>query len=381
MTELAARPIERRIELDIAREQLLKQHPRADGSFGRPIAPFRIGPMANPIRMRRGAARTPFIICSPIAGVRRRKSTPSSPTIRTASSRIACAWRSSFATTIAPPRPRSRRASPPSRRRARARAIARAAMRPPPVFGSRVNPLALSRPTAPSSPSSRSTVSRSPWPTRWIFALVIGACCATASRERSGSWDSAMPGYAAILAMYAFGLEENGAYRHAERLARRALTIEPGLAPAIHVLAHVMEMQGAATRRARLSRGERSGLGRRQRLFDPPRLAPRAVPSAIERCCGRAGGLRRADRGSILAQPCSARRCFGIAVAAAASEHRSRRTLAPARRSVGEGAADAGAAVLHRACGDGLRRHRTARKRRRACWQPCRLSISAKRRG
>jgi hypothetical protein len=59
-------------------------------------------------------------------------------------------------------------------------------------------------------------------------------------------WDSAMPGYAAILAMYAFGLEENGAYRHAERLARRALAFEPGLAPAIHVLAHVMEMQGRA---------------------------------------------------------------------------------------------------------------------------------------
>src|SRR6185437_14072072 len=58
------------------------------------------------------------------------------------------------------------------------------------------------------------------------------------------SWDSAMPGYAATLAMYAFGLEENGAYRHAERIARRALAIEPGLSPAIHVLAHVMEMQG-----------------------------------------------------------------------------------------------------------------------------------------
>ncbi len=59
-------------------------------------------------------------------------------------------------------------------------------------------------------------------------------------------WDSTMPGYAAILALYAFGLEENGAYRQAEGLARRALAIELGLAPAIHVLAHVMEMQGRA---------------------------------------------------------------------------------------------------------------------------------------
>jgi len=59
-------------------------------------------------------------------------------------------------------------------------------------------------------------------------------------------WDSTMPGYAAILAMHAFGLEENGAYRHAERLAGRALALDPGLAPAIHVLAHVMEMEGRA---------------------------------------------------------------------------------------------------------------------------------------
>ena len=59
-------------------------------------------------------------------------------------------------------------------------------------------------------------------------------------------WDGAMQGYAAVLAMYAFGLEENGAYRRAERLARRALASEPGLAPAIHALAHVMEMEGRA---------------------------------------------------------------------------------------------------------------------------------------
>ncbi len=59
-------------------------------------------------------------------------------------------------------------------------------------------------------------------------------------------WNKSMPGYAAVLAMHAFGLEENGAYRRAERLARRALSIEPGLAPAIHALAHVMEMEGRA---------------------------------------------------------------------------------------------------------------------------------------
>ena len=36
-------------------------------------------------------------------------------------------------------------------------------------------------------------------------------------------WDVTVPGYASVLAMYAFGLEENGHYRRAEEMARRAL--------------------------------------------------------------------------------------------------------------------------------------------------------------
>src|SRR5215813_12964920 len=57
-------------------------------------------------------------------------------------------------------------------------------------------------------------------------------------------WDAAMPGYASVLAMYAFALEENGQYRRAEKIARRALALDPGHPGAIHVVAHVMEMQG-----------------------------------------------------------------------------------------------------------------------------------------
>jgi tetratricopeptide (TPR) repeat protein len=57
-------------------------------------------------------------------------------------------------------------------------------------------------------------------------------------------WETAMPGYASVLAMYAFGLEENGQYRRAERTARRALAIDPRHPGAIHVVAHVMEMRG-----------------------------------------------------------------------------------------------------------------------------------------
>jgi hypothetical protein len=57
-------------------------------------------------------------------------------------------------------------------------------------------------------------------------------------------WDAAMPGYPSVLAMYAFALEENDQYRRAERTARRALALDPRHAGAIHVVAHVMEMQG-----------------------------------------------------------------------------------------------------------------------------------------
>jgi hypothetical protein len=59
-------------------------------------------------------------------------------------------------------------------------------------------------------------------------------------------WNATMAGYASLLAMYAFALEENGQYRRAEKTARRALALDPGHPGAIHVIAHVMEMQGRA---------------------------------------------------------------------------------------------------------------------------------------
>ena len=59
-------------------------------------------------------------------------------------------------------------------------------------------------------------------------------------------WDATVRGYASVLAMYAFALEEDGQYRRAEGIARRALDLDPGHPGAIHVIAHVMEMQGRA---------------------------------------------------------------------------------------------------------------------------------------
>ncbi len=59
-------------------------------------------------------------------------------------------------------------------------------------------------------------------------------------------WSPSMPGYASVLAMYAFGLEENGQYRRAEAVARRALELDPGHPAALHAIAHVLEMKGRA---------------------------------------------------------------------------------------------------------------------------------------
>jgi tetratricopeptide (TPR) repeat protein len=58
------------------------------------------------------------------------------------------------------------------------------------------------------------------------------------------SWSATMPGYSYVLGMLSFGLEECNQYPDAEKIARRALDIEPKDGWAVHAVAHVMEMQG-----------------------------------------------------------------------------------------------------------------------------------------
>ena len=58
-----------------------------------------------------------------------------------------------------------------------------------------------------------------------------------------GHWQPDMPGYHAVLGMYAFGLEESGAYAQAETVGRRAVELQPRDGWAWHAVAHVMEMQ------------------------------------------------------------------------------------------------------------------------------------------
>jgi hypothetical protein len=57
------------------------------------------------------------------------------------------------------------------------------------------------------------------------------------------AWSESVPGYHAVLGMYAFGLEECGEYAAAERLGREAVAREQRDGWGWHAVAHVMEMQ------------------------------------------------------------------------------------------------------------------------------------------
>ena len=57
-------------------------------------------------------------------------------------------------------------------------------------------------------------------------------------------WDETVPGYEFVLGFYAFGLEENADFYHAEQLGREAIALLPDNPYAVHAVCHVMEMRG-----------------------------------------------------------------------------------------------------------------------------------------
>jgi hypothetical protein len=58
------------------------------------------------------------------------------------------------------------------------------------------------------------------------------------------AWSESVPGYAYVLGMHAFGLEECNQYPDAERSGRRAVELSGDDCWGVHAVAHVMEMQG-----------------------------------------------------------------------------------------------------------------------------------------
>jgi hypothetical protein len=58
------------------------------------------------------------------------------------------------------------------------------------------------------------------------------------------AWDRSVPGYAYVLGMHAFGLEECNEYALAERSGRSSVELCGDDSWAVHAVAHVMEMQG-----------------------------------------------------------------------------------------------------------------------------------------
>ena len=57
-------------------------------------------------------------------------------------------------------------------------------------------------------------------------------------------WDEGDPLFPHVLALHAFGLEENNLQVQAEEAGRRVLALDPRSPWAVHTVAHVMEMQG-----------------------------------------------------------------------------------------------------------------------------------------
>jgi hypothetical protein len=82
------------------------------------------------------------------------------------------------------------------------------------------------------------------WAQLWDFYRGDAASLRARPARALPEWDEGDPLYAHVLALWAFGLEENHCFSAAEDAGRRALAIDPRAPWAVHAVAHVMEMEG-----------------------------------------------------------------------------------------------------------------------------------------
>jgi hypothetical protein len=82
------------------------------------------------------------------------------------------------------------------------------------------------------------------WAQLWDFYRGDSAALRGRPARALPQWDEDDPLYAHVLALWAFGLEENHCLEAAEEAGRRALAIDARVPWAVHAVAHVMETQG-----------------------------------------------------------------------------------------------------------------------------------------
>ena len=82
------------------------------------------------------------------------------------------------------------------------------------------------------------------WAQLWDFYRGDSAALRARPARALPEWDEHDPLYPHVLALWAFGLEENHCHAQAEEAGRRALALDARSPWAVHSVAHVMEMQG-----------------------------------------------------------------------------------------------------------------------------------------
>jgi hypothetical protein len=82
------------------------------------------------------------------------------------------------------------------------------------------------------------------WAHLWDFYRGDGVNLRARPARALPEWDEADPLFPHVLALHAFGLEENNLQVQAEEAGRRVLALDARSPWAIHAVAHVMEMQG-----------------------------------------------------------------------------------------------------------------------------------------